>query len=1102
MVDDACDEPLLLSVNESSSVWSLSARRARSFWIFVILSVGVLGFLVYSTYLIVYDTITGNYGWYDIDKPNNDPKIYKFLPELLPNAPPIVVVQDPGAQLSGFAIGVSAGSFNDPIDFPGLAHFTEHMLFLGTSKYPGPTSFDEFISSHGGSSNAFTDSERTVYYNAIDTDAFVEGFSRFIEFFTDPLFNETYIAKEVKAVDSEHDMHINDPNWRLSSLVNSLALPPNNHYSTGDSTTLLHSGVEALETAVRKYFSTNYCFNRLSIAIVSPLAVSDQVEAVRDVFSGISSKMPSNCRSATNFTRASPQLIESNGYPIPPSNRHKIVYSEAPSGSQPLLWIAFPFRSVSTRGEAGKHPFGVIETVLCYNGPNSLKKYLITNGLITSMSFVSDDTSAGSVAYLAFDIPVPARDRMDELLSAVFTYIYEIGEVEKSFIEQLQELRSSLFYSNAESHSIVNEGPMRLSKYFAAQLVTSTRIRTSAETMTKAAVDLIGVNEKILQVDVDIVNSLLRELRVENSVILFHDPSYSRASPPDWVTQMSSNMSSEVTDPHYNFKYMVGAVTTNLSRVTEVSKLSILRKMSVMPPTITKDISIASSRANSTEVSKQPTLVLSDMGVEIWYKPSALAKGLPKVWLWATVRPASAAVDAISPEELQFSGEMLVDSVTFELRSKVAEYIQAGYDFVINWMTAGYFEIKVFGWQDRINELMEIVVTELSNPSLNHFDLILGEKIEAMTRARSMSDIAGEALNSLVVGSPTREDIRTYIDTYSPSKGGLLNWSKTLFKSVFFTIYVGGSAQSYSQDLAVGLGRNLTQVFTKETLLLNRSMAVYFSAGPRFGKPVEVRMVNPSENDPNSALLYSLTYGTDMSSRDRIVAALLASIVDPMVFRYIRTEHQMGYIASGKVGVYPGPAGAVQFRVYIQGNLADPDLMEARLETLLATVPSVIQDISAKEIEERAEGVAASLEEQATSANAEVSRFWSAIHDESACFNRGLNQADFLKSTDPNQLRASLVTVFNEFWKDRRSKATVKIFKSEGSDGDVPAWSKQALAGAAADSPIPALNELESERATTAVINSVTKQNRETVFKTALNQNDPLWTPVIASCDI
>jgi secreted Zn-dependent insulinase-like peptidase len=643
---------------------------------------------------------------------------------------------------------------------------------------------------------------------------------------------------------------------------------------------------------------------------------------------------------------------------------------------------------------------------------------------------------------------------------------------------------------------------MRLSKYFAAQLVTSTRIRTSAETMTKAAVDLIGVNEKILQVDVDIVNSLLRELRVENSVILFHDPSYSRASPPDWVTQMSSNMSSEVTDPHYNFKYMVGAVTTNLSRVTEVSKLSILRKMSVMPPTITKDISIASSRANSTEVSKQPTLVLSDMGVEIWYKPSALAKGLPKVWLWATVRPASAAVDAISPEELQFSGEMLVDSVTFELRSKVAEYIQAGYDFVINWMTAGYFEIKVFGWQDRINELMEIVVTELSNPSLNHFDLILGEKIEAMTRARSMSDIAGEALNSLVVGSPTREDIRTYIDTYSPSKGGLLNWSKTLFKSVFFTIYVGGSAQSYSQDLAVGLGRNLTQVFTKETLLLNRSMAVYFSAGPRFGKPVEVRMVNPSENDPNSALLYSLTYGTDMSSRDRIVAALLASIVDPMVFRYIRTEHQMGYIASGKVGVYPGPAGAVQFRVYIQGNLADPDLMEARLETLLATVPSVIQDISAKEIEERAEGVAASLEEQATSANAEVSRFWSAIHDESACFNRGLNQADFLKSTDPNQLRASLVTVFNEFWKDRRSKATVKIFKSEGSDGDVPAWSKQALAGAAADSPIPALNELESERATTAVINSVTKQNRETVFKTALNQNDPLWTPVIASCDI
>jgi insulysin len=1050
----------------------------------------------------VFDTLTGNYAWHDIDKPNNDPKIYKFLPELLPNAPPIVVVQDPGAQLTGFAIGVSAGAFNDPMDFPGLAHFTEHMLFLGTEKYPGPTSFDEFISSHGGSSNAFTDSERTVYYNAIDTDAFVEGFSRFIEFFTRPLFNETYIEKEVKAVDSEHDMHINDPNWRLFSVVSSLALPPNNHYSTGDSSTLLGRGVDELEKAVRTYFANNYCFNRLSIAIVSPLAVSDQVEAVRDVFSGITSKIPSNCRQATNFTRISPQLLAAGGYPIPVINRHKLVYSEAPSGTQPVLWIAFPYRSVATRGEAGKHPFGILETILSYNGEHSLKRFLITNGLITSMSFLFDDTSAGSVGYLAFDVPISSRDRIDELLSAVFGFIDRIKTVDKQFINELQQLRSSLFYSNAESHSIVNESPMRLSKYFAAQLVTATRNRSSTEAMTLTAQDLIGVNEKILEADPLIVNELLSELRSENAVVLFHDPSYNKADPPDWVTQLSTNMTTESVDPHYGFKYMVGDLKdSNSSATVDVSKLSILRRLQVLPPVIGKDTT-PSSRANASEVARPPSKILSAPGVQIWYKSASLAKGLPKVWLWSTVRPSAAAVAKISPEELQFSGEMVVDCVTFELRSKVADFILAGYDFTINWMSAGYFEVKVFGWQDRLNELMQIVVSELSNPSLGHFDLILAEKVEAMTRSRSMSEVASESLNSLVVGSPTREDMKTYIDTYSPSKAGVATWIKELFQSVYFTLYIAGSAQTYSEKDAVGLGKNFSTSFTKTDVLNESISAVYFMAGPKISKPVEVRMANPSDNDPNSVLLYSLTYGTDMSARDRINAALLASIVDPMIFRYIRTEHQMGYIASGRVGVYPGPAGSVQFRVYIQGNVADPDLMEARLETLLARVPSVLQDISAKEIQERADGVAASLEEQATSANLEVSRFWQAIHDESACFNRGFKQADYLKTTDPNQLRASLISVFNQFWRDRRRKAVVKIFKSEGSDNAIPAWNKQTLAAQLGGDSAAILETLAAEMNKTTVVDSVTKQNRETVFRTSLDSTDPLWDPTIPSCDI
>jgi len=41
--------------------------------------------------------------------------------------------------------------------YDGLAHFLEHMLFLGTEKYPISGEFDSFLGKNAGFSNAFTD---------------------------------------------------------------------------------------------------------------------------------------------------------------------------------------------------------------------------------------------------------------------------------------------------------------------------------------------------------------------------------------------------------------------------------------------------------------------------------------------------------------------------------------------------------------------------------------------------------------------------------------------------------------------------------------------------------------------------------------------------------------------------------------------------------------------------------------------------------------------------------------------------------------------------------------------------------------------------------
>lgn len=53
---------------------------------------------------------------------------------------------------------------SEPKALPGLAHFCEHMLFLGTEKYPSENEYTKYISEFGGSYNATTGLDNTVFY--------------------------------------------------------------------------------------------------------------------------------------------------------------------------------------------------------------------------------------------------------------------------------------------------------------------------------------------------------------------------------------------------------------------------------------------------------------------------------------------------------------------------------------------------------------------------------------------------------------------------------------------------------------------------------------------------------------------------------------------------------------------------------------------------------------------------------------------------------------------------------------------------------------------------------------------------------------------------
>jgi insulysin len=202
------------------------------------------------------------------DKPQSDLRLYQAA--TLPNGLVAVAVQDKAATQSAFSVSVTAGQFDDPEDLPGLAHFCEHMLFLGTKKYPDATGFDEFMSRNGGTNNAYTASEITNYFFAVSAGAAKETLERVADFFRAPLFNDDFVEKEVNAIQSEHDKNTQNPQSRIYNVISSMANPksPVSRFHTGNKDTLFNwprgNGTTAV-AQLRTYFDDHYCAARMHV---------------------------------------------------------------------------------------------------------------------------------------------------------------------------------------------------------------------------------------------------------------------------------------------------------------------------------------------------------------------------------------------------------------------------------------------------------------------------------------------------------------------------------------------------------------------------------------------------------------------------------------------------------------------------------------------------------------------------------------------------------------------------------------------------------------------------------------------------------------------
>lgn len=339
----------------------------------------------------------------EITKSPNDERGYRFRE--LDNGLKVLLISDGKADKSAAALSVFRGSLDDPADRLGLAHFLEHMLFIGTEKYPEPDAYFKFVQSNGGSSNAYTAADHTNYFFDIQPQAFREGLDRFAQFFIAPLFSKEYVERERNAVNSEYQLQIKQDGWRAFT-VQKVAYNQEHPLSRFNIGTLETLGGD-VHSSLLTFFEEQYSANQMSLVVISPESLDELESYVLPMFSEIKNR---------NLEPPVRNMPVFGGDDLPAVIRHDNIKDE--------YQVSYTFPIPATLPHYHKKPVQYVANLVGHEGEGSLHKLLTEKGWISFLS-AGDSKLDKKTSALVVTIQLTEQgiDHVPEITGYLFEYL-------------------------------------------------------------------------------------------------------------------------------------------------------------------------------------------------------------------------------------------------------------------------------------------------------------------------------------------------------------------------------------------------------------------------------------------------------------------------------------------------------------------------------------------------------------------------------------------------------------------------------------------------------------------------------------------------------
>ncbi|XP_017794015.1 PREDICTED: nardilysin-like [Habropoda laboriosa] len=340
-------------------------------------------------------------------------------------------------KMAACGLSVNVGSYSDPIEIQGLAHFLEHMVFMGSEKYSQENDFDAFIKNRGGSNNATTDCELTTFYFEIQEKHLLSALDRFAQFFIKPLMKKDAITREREAVESEFQEVLPSDYCRQEQLFRSFAYPdhPAAKFTWGNLVTL-RDGVtdDKLYDALHKFRERHYSAHRMKLAIQARLPLDVLEDYVTQCFASV----PSNGLPPDDFTA----FKKENAFN---TSRFRRIYRIKPIKNVcrvELIWSLPPVRDLYR-----SKPYHYVSWIIGYKGKGSLISYLRKKMWCLEIFSEYEHCSMYTLSCLSLVLTEQGYKHLLEVLNAVFSFINMVRKEgpQKRIYDEIHQIKETDF---------------------------------------------------------------------------------------------------------------------------------------------------------------------------------------------------------------------------------------------------------------------------------------------------------------------------------------------------------------------------------------------------------------------------------------------------------------------------------------------------------------------------------------------------------------------------------------------------------------------------------------------------------------------------------